>query len=568
MDSLSSFGKVRTMEEDEKAARNKPRSSDVPSAPGKDRKIAEEVTRAAIAPIMPVEKKAPAVPPLPPRPGDLSAKTSAPAEPSTKPGLQTPPMPRQLPPMPRQSQPLPPKPPIFAPPVPPKPPLVPSPLRREEKPETAKSLPVREMPTPEKILGTLPPRPFAPPLAAKPVVPPLAPPRVPEIGKAPSRQDLSRFLPVEEEEEKFMPSTGAKKPPFVPSFPEGKTIIPIRPEVAPIGRPAMPALGQHPIAPVTPGMGGATPEEILGINPPAGGPRHAAPPPPPITPRAITPTPPGRPAFPTPPKAPVYESPYEEKRVLPLGLIAGAVMLVIALGGFFVYRATRTSAPQQQPPSNVVVNPPSPFFTPDSTNIITLQKGQEGFLVEQVRALESAPGDAHSITYIPIKKSSDNSFLGTKDFFSAMGISLPAELLSDIDNQFMLYLYTPGTEEQERCATENISNASCYSPRLGVVLKINPGSEAAVQNIMSGLEPTLIDIFRPLLLGSPAYDKATPWDTATYKGLSVRFTNLPISTTSLNWTETGSYLVIATSKNSSYSVLDKLVTSASPLPTP
>ncbi|MBI2462956.1 MAG: hypothetical protein HYV65_01825 [Candidatus Spechtbacteria bacterium] len=422
-------------------------------------------------------------------------------------------------------------------------------------------------------------------------------PQAPTKPATPSTQLPKNFIPVEEEEleqilkeraipptvsvaaEKPLPLPTATRPIVTPTPPSALPPPPLRPQpLTAAPPPNLPSIEKEtrPIRQIIPSKEGGlkTPEEILGLS---STPMRLQEKPLPQSPQLTMPQ---RPIT-APPLSPTRKFPQTEAQLyeeIPkrranilqfVAILLGILIVGSGIGGFVYWRVyLQPSAPAAPSAPSTPVAPatPSPFFqTPQQ--IIELQKGNESFLVEQLRALEHSINSPKTITYLPIKKLTDNSYLQTKELLSLLNVQLPQTLIDSLDPAPMLYIYTPGEEEKNKCTEINNFDISCYSSRLGIIFKILPAHETAVQNTISDQEQNLVQLFMPIILGSPLFDQTTGWKTANYTGFSisypagiiVRYNNMPISPTGLNYALVNDYLLIATSKNSAYFALDQLV---------
>ena len=374
------------------------------------------------------------------------------------------------------------------------------------------------------------------------------PPSIPKKEDGMPKRE-PHLLPVEEEEVGAIKRVPPKPPAAaVPPQPPLKIKpLTLKEEVLPVEEEE--ASGEEAGPPIK------TPEEILGLPPrpiriPTGQEKVAPPKKPPI------------PRVPLPASVPLYKGRPSGPRFAII--ILGITLFAFIFGGLVYWRLFLQ---EEEPPVIEVPLPPSPFVSAANEEIIELQEGQETFLVEQIRTFERSDYAPRSLSYLPIRKVKDGTFVKTVEFFDLLEISLPLTLLSSLQENMMLYLYTPGEEEALRCQNENISAFSCFSPRLGLILRIVPGKEEATKNTLEGLERDLLQKMRPLILGDPQYIGAGEWEVKSYNGftisyprsIDVHYVNLPISTTSLNYAVFQDFLVIATSKYSSYYALDQLV---------
>ena len=60
------------------------------------------------------------------------------------------------------------------------------------------------------------------------------------------------------------------------------------------------------------------------------------------------------------------------------------------------------------------------------------------------------------------------------------------------------------------------------------------------------------------LIRASIQDSNAPFQSGSYRGISLRYKNLPLDTTSIDYAVTGDLLIITTSKSSMFSALEHL----------
>lgn len=149
----------------------------------------------------------------------------------------------------------------------------------------------------------------------------------------------------------------------------------------------------------------------------------------------------------------------------------------------------------------------------------------------------------------------NKSWLSAADFFSLFGITTPSGFFENVkEDNYNLLLYLPDAEERNTCIAQNISDSSCYGPRLAMAfLTVNFENTKAM---MGNWEQTFFTDLSPLILGSPV-DSADDFGGSLYKDkIEFRYKNFPTSTTALNYGVYKNILIIGTSKNSLYKTAD------------
>jgi len=235
-----------------------------------------------------------------------------------------------------------------------------------------------------------------------------------------------------------------------------------------------------------------------------------------------------------------------------------ALVAIIAVGsvtGFLVWNFLITGGEESTPPPEdsqllAEIKAPNPLFPADFEAIVKSPG--------EVRALESSSGSPESVIYTPYYFEDKKKFANPEELFAALNMRAPSPFFRLLNEAVSPYVYIPGTEEQERCEQEGITSRSCFSPRLGMIFHVTPVNLDLVRGVMEDWESTMAQDVRPMVFGNPSLPP-TEFSSATYRGIAVRFINLPTSTTAVNYALTDSFVVIATSKNSLYNVLDRII---------
>lgn len=253
-----------------------------------------------------------------------------------------------------------------------------------------------------------------------------------------------------------------------------------------------------------------------------------------------------------------------------VGVLAGIFVIGFIYWGIFI-KNNPPAAPR--PDGNIPavedITSPKPLLAIDAEVTLRFETGEsKTSLLGRVRALENFQQDPDTLVAVDIYDDSKKGFANTADFLSYLSFRMPESIRQSLEETPMLYLYTPATEEKEKCTEGAVIEASCFSPRLGVVFPIKAGvTQEELKNALALWEETLVADFASLILGNPRLPENIAFASATYGGkditykatLPVRFINLPISTTALNYAVADGFLVLATSKNSLYEALDRIV---------
>ena len=139
----------------------------------------------------------------------------------------------------------------------------------------------------------------------------------------------------------------------------------------------------------------------------------------------------------------------------------------------------------------------------------------------------------------------------------ALGIKLPETILSSLEENYNFLIYLPDGREKVSCQQSLINQPECFGARIGLVIKIKDGKIDSVKNELNREKmDNLADDWSPLFLFSPL-NHSTSSETI-YHNVKARYINLPISTMTLDYAIIDNYLVVVTSKNFLYQVVDLL----------
>lgn len=117
----------------------------------------------------------------------------------------------------------------------------------------------------------------------------------------------------------------------------------------------------------------------------------------------------------------------------------------------------------------------------------------------------------------------------------------------------------PDEEEKNACLTSQIESPLCYSPRLAIVFSVVDPTIVKSMMGVAGWEATFFTNFRPFILGEPKEEILEFKDFLYKNKVSIRYKNLPIHTTTLNYGIYKDLLIIGTSKNSFIKTVDLIL---------
>ncbi len=229
-------------------------------------------------------------------------------------------------------------------------------------------------------------------------------------------------------------------------------------------------------------------------------------------------------------------------------------------------------------------SPPEPIVAIGSTYRLATITELSIFRIEQLfEQIEDTNFEPTSITYLPIlyePQTGESRYLDLYTFLDTLGIETPEGFQETVSEEFMLYVYGGGENERVLCQESLITEESCYGPRLGMVLQPKEGNNAEdLQNIANrwenmigegGFESLVLNdiadvpnegdiMFKTVEYTSPEIENAPT--------IPVRYVNLPLpsydninpSSTAINFGVVNNLLIVATSKHSSYNMIDLIL---------
>ncbi|OGZ34333.1 MAG: hypothetical protein A2Y98_00300 [Candidatus Portnoybacteria bacterium RBG_19FT_COMBO_36_7] len=131
------------------------------------------------------------------------------------------------------------------------------------------------------------------------------------------------------------------------------------------------------------------------------------------------------------------------------------------------------------------------------------------------------------------------------ELINIFGIVLPEDIKEN-NQAFNLLLYVN--------LSPNYLTSSAPEYRLALVLRQK--NKSALEQIMQEWEETLLEDMKPMVLGQPEEPATAEFVSTVYRNGFFRYKNLPIKTTTINYTIYQDLIILGTSKNSIFYVYD------------
>jgi len=237
---------------------------------------------------------------------------------------------------------------------------------------------------------------------------------------------------------------------------------------------------------------------------------------------------------------PSYVPARGSKRGLVLRGVIILLVILIAGGGLFYWlgRKTPSLTPTPEEKEIVTPQPSAPIISVNETKIISLVSDKSLFELLKEEAKSEQP--IATLKRIAVLKN-EKEFLSAREILQNLEVSIPPYALSDFGNNYNLVLYSQSTGK-----------------RLGIIIELqNPEN---LKEQLRNWETSLLDDFKnfyPVQVPGPRASQTFLNDI--HQNVAIRYVNLPASTLTLNYTILSNFLVIGTSKELIYTIIDKFL---------
>ena len=237
---------------------------------------------------------------------------------------------------------------------------------------------------------------------------------------------------------------------------------------------------------------------------------------------------------------PSYVPAKSSKRGLILRGIIILLVVLIAAGGLFYWLGRKTPPPTPTPPENeaIMPQPSALIISVSETKIISLAPDKSLFELLKEEAKSEQP--IATFKRIAILKN-EREFFSASEVLKNLEVSIPPYALGDFGNDYNLVLYSQVTGK-----------------RLGIIIEVqNPEN---LKEQLGNWETTLLDDFKnfyPTQVPGPRASQTFLNDA--HQNVAIRYVNLPTSTLTLNYTILSNFLIIGTSKELIYTIIDKIL---------
>lgn len=249
-------------------------------------------------------------------------------------------------------------------------------------------------------------------------------------------------------------------------------------------------------------------------------------------------------------ESPINKSPSANKIVL--GVIIALIIIILGVGGYYFWMVNQQPSisltepseetkPLDEPTVTIIDQPIEEQYSIDKPNFLAIDLTQlsaeeiKQQIIDTANKIKST-NNAYEFIVVDI----NNNPISFPIFATAAKLEIKPALLSSLAEKFSLYIYRENDQA-----------------RIGLLIDIN-NKDVLVKEILPQ-EETFVTDAAFLFLETAPEDKNTKFDNSTYGAHNIRFVNLNEQRTlSIDYTITETQLIIATSKNTMRSILDKL----------
>jgi hypothetical protein len=240
--------------------------------------------------------------------------------------------------------------------------------------------------------------------------------------------------------------------------------------------------------------------------------------------------------------------------------VAGAIIIILAVSSGLVYwigwQKLHPSAPSaEQPSAQSETVLPAPLFPIDETLSLSLQIGRKKTLfheLEKISERNQASGTFARVLVKFVSEDGTQSYASLGDLIDALQIVFPSEILNSLDkNNYTLFLY----------AQKNLSSSpfaiSMGRNKIGIIVAVAKKDNVA-QKFLSW-EKTMPQDLDALFLGKKiSFPTQYQFEDIPYREVLIRAFDMPDQFSSLNYTFPDNKIIIATSLETTESLIDKL----------
>lgn len=232
----------------------------------------------------------------------------------------------------------------------------------------------------------------------------------------------------------------------------------------------------------------------------------------------------------------IFKRPLSKKVSIPIVLI----IIILLIGGGVYYSWNYLRAPEKTEPEI-----PVSLIEVDETDIIEIKQGEESDLVEKLKQVFLYEPEKGVLKRVLVKKETPEKyyFISFEEFFEIMGLNIPVDIVNNLDAKYTLFIYLQGGGNM-----------------FGFV--VEAGASEDLEDNLRAWEKTMAEDLKPIFLDHKLEEPATEeFQDNIYKDVSIRYLNFSDPSLTIDYAVVGEYLIVTTSKESMYGVIDRILVS-------
>lgn len=174
--------------------------------------------------------------------------------------------------------------------------------------------------------------------------------------------------------------------------------------------------------------------------------------------------------------------------------------------------------------------------------------------LSQVLGMPRDDGQLVRLVFLVSENGSQNE-LTFEQFTRGLTMNIPESVLAQLASTANIFVFSPTVFDKNACEEAGRSVDTCTGPRLGIAVQAT--ESAALQSSLTNWESSMVRDLRPLIV-TDISGQTTPFLDATYRGAEIRYRNMPLHTTTIDYALEDGRWIVTTSKSSMFAAIDAL----------
>jgi hypothetical protein len=194
----------------------------------------------------------------------------------------------------------------------------------------------------------------------------------------------------------------------------------------------------------------------------------------------------------------------------------------------------------------------------DEVQSISLSSASVNDVLEGLEQASNKPFSENSLVRLSftVREGATERELTREELSAALGLALPAQVAAQLESSVQVFLLPRNVFDETTCEKAGNASPGCAGPRLGIAIQTT--ESAALDASLRAWESTMVRDLQGLIL-SEVTSTAGPFLSGTYRNTTIRYRNLPLPTTTIDYALSDGIFLITTSKSSMYAALDRLL---------